>query len=145
MWALKTSGIILALSPAPLLLRFAHIYCLTLLLLVVNLRKSLDNGQVDDYTADFIIGQLLYLDAEDPKKDIKLFINSPGGSVTAGMPISSLVLLLLSHFPLYMYVGADRGKLLFLSGSIWRIIQLVNLIVSRFMTRNLDHINEGVS
>lgn len=36
-------------------------------------------------TADFIISQLLFLDAEDPKKDIRLFINSPGGSVTAGM------------------------------------------------------------
>lgn len=41
--------------------------------------------QVDDVTADFIISQLLFLDAEDPKKDIRLFINSPGGSVTAGM------------------------------------------------------------
>lgn len=41
--------------------------------------------QVDDMTADFIISQLLFLDAEDSKKDIKLFINSPGGSVTAGM------------------------------------------------------------
>lgn len=61
--------------------------------------ESLDNGQIDDYTADFIIGQLLYLDAEDSKKDIKLFINSPGGSSTGGMPISSLVLLLLPHFP----------------------------------------------
>ena len=38
-------------------------------------------------TADFIISQLLFLDADDPKKDIKLFINSPGGSVTAGMGI----------------------------------------------------------
>ncbi|MED6171840.1 ATP-dependent Clp protease proteolytic subunit 3 [Stylosanthes scabra] len=44
-------------------------------------------SQVDDMTADFIISQLLFLDADDPKKDIKLFINSPGGSVTAGMGI----------------------------------------------------------
>ncbi|XP_061338308.1 ATP-dependent Clp protease proteolytic subunit 3, chloroplastic [Gastrolobium bilobum] len=44
-------------------------------------------SQVDDVTADFVISQLLFLDAEDPKKDIKLFINSPGGSVTAGMGI----------------------------------------------------------
>lgn len=43
------------------------------------------NIQVDDMTADLIISQLLFLDAEDQKKDIKLFINSPGGSVTAGM------------------------------------------------------------
>ncbi|XP_031501113.1 ATP-dependent Clp protease proteolytic subunit 3, chloroplastic [Nymphaea colorata] len=44
-------------------------------------------SQVDDLTADLIITQLLFLDAEDPTKDIKLFINSPGGSVTAGMGI----------------------------------------------------------
>ncbi|KAJ6364621.1 hypothetical protein OIU76_029560 [Salix suchowensis] len=44
-------------------------------------------SQVDDVTADFVISQLLFLDAEDPKKDIKLFINSPGGSVTAGLGI----------------------------------------------------------
>ncbi|XP_068642868.1 LOW QUALITY PROTEIN: ATP-dependent Clp protease proteolytic subunit 3, chloroplastic-like [Aristolochia californica] len=44
-------------------------------------------SQVDTVTADFIISQLLFLDAEDQKKDIKLFINSPGGSVTAGMGI----------------------------------------------------------
>lgn len=44
-----------------------------------------DIWQVDDMAADLIISQLLFLDAEDPKKDIKLFINSPGGSVTAGM------------------------------------------------------------
>ena len=38
--------------------------------------------QVDDFSADVIISQLLLLDADDPTKDIKLFINSPGGSVT---------------------------------------------------------------
>lgn len=43
-----------------------------------------DDEQIDDATADFVISQLLLLDSEDPKKDIRLFINSPGGSVTAG-------------------------------------------------------------
>ena len=42
---------------------------------------------VDDTVADSIVAQLLYLDAEDPEKDIQLYINSPGGSVTAGMAI----------------------------------------------------------
>jgi ATP-dependent Clp protease protease subunit len=42
---------------------------------------------VDDNVADSIVAQLLYLDAEDPEKDIQLYINSPGGSVTAGMAI----------------------------------------------------------
>ncbi|MBI2634037.1 MAG: ATP-dependent Clp endopeptidase proteolytic subunit ClpP [Parcubacteria group bacterium] len=44
-------------------------------------------GGIDDYVANLIIAQLLFLEAEDPKKDINLYINSPGGSVTAGLAI----------------------------------------------------------
>ena len=44
---------------------------------------------MDDFSADVIISQLLLLDAEDPTKDIKLFINSPGGSVTAGLSMAA--------------------------------------------------------
>ncbi|MSR73236.1 ATP-dependent Clp endopeptidase proteolytic subunit ClpP [Candidatus Parcubacteria bacterium] len=40
-------------------------------------------GPIDDYTANIVIAQLLFLESEDPKKDIQLYINSPGGSVTA--------------------------------------------------------------
>ena len=40
-------------------------------------------GQIDDYTANLVIAQLLFLEAEDPKKDITLYVNSPGGSVTS--------------------------------------------------------------
>jgi len=43
--------------------------------------------QVNDATASLVIAQLLYLEHEDPEKDIKLYINSPGGSVTAGLAI----------------------------------------------------------
>jgi len=43
--------------------------------------------QVDDAMADSIVAQLLYLDADDPEKDVQVYINSPGGSVTAGMAI----------------------------------------------------------
>ena len=42
---------------------------------------------VDDAVADSIVAQLLFLDAEDPEKDVQIYINSPGGSVTAGMAI----------------------------------------------------------
>ena len=42
---------------------------------------------IDDHVANIVIAQLLFLDSEDAKKDIKLYINSPGGSVTAGMAI----------------------------------------------------------
>lgn len=44
-------------------------------------------GQIDDHTANIIIAQLLFLESEDPKKDINLYINSPGGSVTATLAI----------------------------------------------------------
>jgi ATP-dependent Clp protease, protease subunit len=44
-------------------------------------------GPIDDNTANLIIAQLLFLQSEDPKKDIKLYINSPGGSVTATLAI----------------------------------------------------------
>ncbi|QIM62544.1 ATP-dependent Clp endopeptidase, proteolytic subunit ClpP [Pasteurellaceae bacterium Orientalotternb1] len=45
------------------------------------------NGGVEDEMAKLIVAQLLFLEAEDPEKDIHLYINSPGGSVTAGMAI----------------------------------------------------------
>ncbi len=44
-------------------------------------------GPIDDYTANIVIAQLLFLQSEDPKKDISLYINSPGGVVTAGLAI----------------------------------------------------------
>lgn len=44
-------------------------------------------GPVDDMTANVIVAQLLFLEADNPDKDISLYINSPGGSVTAGMTI----------------------------------------------------------
>jgi ATP-dependent Clp protease protease subunit len=44
-------------------------------------------GPVDDYMANVIVAQLLFLESENPDKDINLYINSPGGSVTAGMAI----------------------------------------------------------
>lgn len=44
-------------------------------------------GPVDDNVANSIVAQMLFLAAEDPEKDISLYINSPGGSITAGMAI----------------------------------------------------------
>ncbi len=45
------------------------------------------DGPIDDHIANLIIAQMLFLHAEDPKKDISFYINSPGGSVTAGLAI----------------------------------------------------------
>ena len=44
-------------------------------------------GQIEDHMANLVVAQLLFLDAEDSKKDIQLYINSPGGSISAGLAI----------------------------------------------------------
>ena len=43
--------------------------------------------EINDVTASLVVAQLLYLEAQDPEKDISLYINSPGGSITSGMAI----------------------------------------------------------
>jgi len=45
------------------------------------------SGEIDDLTANLVVAQLLFLEAENPDKDINIYINSPGGSITAGMAI----------------------------------------------------------
>ena len=45
------------------------------------------SDEVNDATASLVVAQLLFLESEDPDKDIQLYINSPGGSITAGMAI----------------------------------------------------------
>lgn len=45
------------------------------------------DGEINDSTADLVVAQLLFLESEDPSKDINIYINSPGGSVTAGLAI----------------------------------------------------------
>ncbi|MGI6316989.1 MAG: ATP-dependent Clp endopeptidase proteolytic subunit ClpP [Christensenellales bacterium] len=54
---------------------------------LLNDRIVFLGGAIDDDTANLIVAQLLYLEAQDPDKDIMLYINSPGGSVSAGMAI----------------------------------------------------------
>ena len=54
---------------------------------LLNDRIIMLNGQVDDASASLIVAQLLYLEGQDPEKDISFYINSPGGSVSAGMAI----------------------------------------------------------
>lgn len=54
---------------------------------LLNDRIIFVSGEIEDHMANLIVAQLLYLESEDPNKDIQLYINSPGGSVTAGMAI----------------------------------------------------------
>ncbi|KAK4477666.1 hypothetical protein RD792_016911 [Penstemon davidsonii] len=75
-------------------------------------------SQIDDVTADFVISQLLLLDNEDNKKDIRLFINSPGGSVTAGMGIYDAMKLCKADVStICMGLAASMGAFLLASGS----------------------------
>jgi len=45
------------------------------------------DGEINDLTADLVVAQLLFLESQDPERDISLYINSPGGSVTAGLAV----------------------------------------------------------
>ena len=50
-------------------------------------RIVFSDGEIHDVSADLVIAQLLFLESQDPEKDIQLYINSPGGTVTAGLAI----------------------------------------------------------
>jgi len=54
---------------------------------LLNDRIIMLSGEINDAVANLVVAQLLYLESQDPDKDISLYINSPGGSVTAGMAI----------------------------------------------------------
>ncbi len=77
--------------------------------------------QVTDLTASLVVAQLLFLEAEDPDKDIQLYINSPGGSVTAGMAIydtmqfvkcdvSTIRIGMAASMGAFLLAGGAQGK-----------------------------------
>ena len=77
--------------------------------------------EVNDVSAGLIVSQLLFLEAEDPVKDIQLYINSPGGSVTAGMAIydtmqyikcdvSTICLGMAASMGAFLLAGGAKGK-----------------------------------
>ena len=57
---------------------------------LLNDRIIMLSDEVNDATASLVVAQLLYLEGQDPDKDISLYINSPGGSITAGMAIYAM-------------------------------------------------------
>lgn len=78
-------------------------------------------GEVEDYSANLIVAQLLFLESENPEKDIHLYINSPGGSVTAGMAIydtmqfikpdiSTLCIGQAASMGAFLLAGGTKGK-----------------------------------
>ncbi len=77
--------------------------------------------EVNDVSASLIVAQLLFLEAEDPNKDISLYINSPGGSVTAGMAIydtmqyikcdvSTICIGMAASMGAFLLAGGTKGK-----------------------------------
>ena len=77
--------------------------------------------EVNDVTAGLVVSQLLFLESEDPDKDINLYINSPGGSVTAGMAIydtmqyvkcdvSTMCMVMAASIGAFLLSGGTKGK-----------------------------------
>jgi ATP-dependent Clp protease protease subunit len=78
-------------------------------------------GAIDDHIANLVIAQLLFLESEDPDKDIHLYINSPGGVVTAGMaiydtmkyikaPVSTICVGQAASMGAFLLSGGEKGK-----------------------------------
>ncbi|CAM3568299.1 ATP-dependent Clp endopeptidase proteolytic subunit ClpP [Paraphotobacterium marinum] len=78
-------------------------------------------GQVEDHMANLVVAQLLFLESENPEKDIYLYINSPGGSVTAGMSIydtmqfikpnvSTVCMGQAASMGAFLLAGGEKGK-----------------------------------
>ena len=75
-------------------------------------------GPVDDYSANVIVAQLLFLESENPDKDIHLYINSPGGSVTAGLAIyDTMQFIKCDVSTLCIGQAASMGALLLTGGA----------------------------
>lgn len=76
------------------------------------------NGEVTDDSANLVVAQLLFLESEDPDKDIYLYINSPGGSVTAGMAIYDTMNYIKADVStICMGMAASMGAFLLSSGA----------------------------
>ena len=85
------------------------------------------SGGVDDDTANLVIAQLLFLEAEDPKKDIFLYINSPGGSVSAGLAIvDTMNHIKPSVATVVVGMAASMGSVILASGAKGKRFALPN-------------------
>ena len=84
-------------------------------------------GEVNDHMANLVIAQLLFLESENPEKDISLYINSPGGSVSAGMAIYDTMNFIKPDVStLCMGMAASMGAFLLSSGTKGKRFSLPN-------------------
>ncbi|HBV86842.1 ATP-dependent Clp endopeptidase proteolytic subunit ClpP [Desulfosporosinus sp.] len=84
-------------------------------------------GGIDDDVANLVVAQMLFLEAEDPEKDINLYINSPGGSITAGMAIYDTMQYIRSDVrTICIGMAASMGAFLLASGAKGKRVALPN-------------------
>lgn len=94
---------------------------------LLNDRIIILSEEVNDTTASLIVAQLLYLEAQDPDKDIQFYINSPGGSVTAGMAIYDTMQYIKADVStICVGMAASMGAFLLSSGTKGKRIALPN-------------------
>jgi ATP-dependent Clp protease protease subunit len=85
---------------------------------LLNDRIVMLNDEVNDTTASLVVAQLLYLEGQDPTKDISLYINSPGGSVTAGIAIyDTMKYIKCDVCTICMGLAASMGAFLLAAGT----------------------------
>ena len=81
------------------------------------------NGEINDATSNLVVAQLLFLESEDPDKDIYIYINSPGGSITAGMAIYDTMQYIKPDVcTICIGLAASMGSFLLSSGAKWKEI-----------------------
>ena len=94
---------------------------------LLNDRIIMLSGEVNDAMASVIVAQLLYLEGQDPDKDISLYINSPGGSVTAGMAIyDTMQYIKCDVSTICIGLAASMGAFLLSSGAKGKRYALAN-------------------
>ncbi len=128
---------------------------------LLNDRIIMLNGEVDDTSASLIVAQMLYLESQDPDKDINFYINSPGGSVSAGMAIydtmqyikcdvSTICLGMAASMGAFLLAAGQKGKRLILPNAEVMIHQPLGgaqgqasdiLISARHIEKTRDTIN----
>ena len=94
---------------------------------LLNDRISMLSEEVNDATASLVVAQLLYLEGQDPDKDISLYINSPGGSISAGMAIhDTMKYIKCDVSTICMGMAASMGAFLLASGTKGKRFALPN-------------------
>ena len=94
---------------------------------LLNDRIIMLSDQVNDVTASLVVAQMLYLEAQDPDKDIHFYINSPGGSITAGMAIyDTMKYIKCDVSTICVGLAASMGAFLLSSGTKGKRLALPN-------------------